>query len=198
MTQKDVLDFWFGDQPDDAAVANQQQSTWWSKNPDIDKMIALKFSQSLEEAGAGDLSDWEDSAQGLLALIILVDQFSRNIYRGDPRCFSRDHLARRWCRMLIDSDMDQDLRPIERVFAYLPLEHSEDMGDQDKCLALFTVLFEQLPDNHRKTFKSYVDFAHAHRNIIVRFGRYPHRNSILGRQSTAQEREFLEQPGSFF
>ena len=194
----DILRFWFGEQEDDADVAKTQQSLWWSKNPDVDREISETYRATLEEACRGDLADWENSARGMLALIILVDQFSRNIFRDDARSFSSDHLAREWCRQLLARRLDMELRPIERVFAYLPLEHSEDMADQERCVALYTTLDAQAPHRHQEVFAGFLHFARAHRNIIRRFGRYPHRNKILSRESTAAEETFLTQPGSPF
>ncbi len=194
----DILGFWFGGQEDDADVAKTQQSLWWSKNPAVDREISDTYKATLEDACRGDLADWGNTARGMLALIILVDQFSRNIYRDDARSFSNDHLARDWCRQLLARRLDMELRYIERVFAYLPLEHSEDMADQDQCVALYTALGEQVPDRQQEVFAGFLEFAHAHRKIIRQFGRYPHRNEILSRESTAAEKTFLAQPGSSF
>lgn len=194
----EILGFWFGGQEDDADVAKTQQSLWWSKNPAVDREISDTYRATLEAACRGDLADWENSARGMLALIILGDQFSRNIYRDHARAFSNDHLARGWCRQLLARRLDLELRPIERLFAYLPLEHSEDMADQHRCVALFAALGEQVPDRHQEVFAGFLDFAHAHRKIIRQFGRYPHRNEILSRESTAAEKTFLTQPGSSF
>ena len=193
-----ILGFWFGAQEDDADVAKTQQSLWWSKNPDVDREISDTYKATLEDACRGNLADWENTARGMLGLIILVDQFSRNIYRDDARSFSNDYQALDWCRQLLARRLDMELRPIERVFAYLPLEHSEDLADQDQCVALFTALGEQVPDRHQEVFSGYLDFAHAHRKIVRQFGRYPHRNEILSRESTAAEKTFLTQPGSSF
>jgi uncharacterized protein (DUF924 family) len=194
----EILRFWFGEQEDDADVAKAQKSIWWSKNPDVDREISNNYQGMLEDASKGNLTEWENSGRGMLALIVLVDQFSRNIYRDDARSFENDHLARDWCRQMLARRLDMELRPIERVFAYLPLEHSEDMADQDQCVALFVTLREQAPDRHKDLFEGFLGFANAHRDIIVRFGRYPHRNKILSRESTDDEKIFLTQPGSSF
>ena len=198
VSANDILRFWFGEQEDDADVAKERKSMWWSKNPDIDKVISENYQATLEAACRGDLADWETSARGLLALIILADQFSRNIYRGDARSFSQDHLARGWCNQMLAKKLDGELRPVERVFAYLPLEHSEDIADQDRCVALFSILREHASDRHKELFEGFLDFTHAHRKIIRQFGRYPHRNEVLSRESTAAEEAFLSQPGSSF
>ncbi|MCZ6560729.1 MAG: DUF924 domain-containing protein [Gammaproteobacteria bacterium] len=194
----EILRFWFGEQEDDADIAKAQKSIWWSKNQDVDREISESYRAKLEEACNGDLADWENSGRGMLALIILVDQFSRNIYRDDARSFANDHLARDWCRQMLARRLDMELRPIERVFAYFPLEHSEDMADQDQCVALFATLREQASDRHKDLLNGFLGFANAHRDIIVRFGRYPHRNKILARESTDDEKIFLTQPESSF
>ena len=198
VTANNILRFWFGEQEDDADVAQAQRSLWWSKNPEIDKEISETYQATLVAACRGDLVDWETSARGLLALIILSDQFSRIVYRGDARSFAQDHHAQDWCNQMLTSGLDQGLRPIERVFAYLPLEHSEDIVDQDRCVAFFSALCEQVPDHHQEVFEGFLDFAHAHRKIVRKFGRYPHRNEVLSRESTAAEQAFLTQPGSSF
>ncbi len=198
VTANDVLRFWFGELDDDTDVGKEQASIWWSKNPDLDRTISENYRATLEAACRGNLKDWATSARGLLALIILTDQFSRNIYRGDARAFAQDHMALAWCRDMLSTKLDQELRPVERVFAYLPLEHSEDVADQDRCVELFTALYENAPDRHKDLFESFLEFAHAHRKIITRFGRYPHRNEVLSRESTEAEKTFLTQPGSSF
>jgi len=195
---EEIRRFWFGEEKDDARCAQAQQSLWWSKKPATDRRIAAKFGDDMAAACRGERVGWEGSAQGLLALIILVDQFRRNVFRSESRAFSRDSLARGWCRQLIADGTDRELRPIERVFAYLPLEHSEDIDDQQQSVELFDALCRQAPRHQQSVFESFLDYAKAHRDIIVRFGRFPHRNQVLERESTHEEAAFLEQPGSSF
>lgn len=198
VTVNEILRFWFGEQEDDADVAKEQRSMWWSINPELDKEIVETYQATLEAACNGELADWETSSRGLLALIILSDQFSRNVYRGDARSFAQDRHAYDWCDQMLTRGLDQELRPIERVFAYLPLEHSEDIADQNRCVALFSALCEQVPAHHQEVFEYFLEFALAHRKIIRQFGRYPHRNEVLSRVSTAVEKAFLTQPESSF
>src|SRR5690606_119569 len=138
---------------------------------------------------------WLAPPRGRLALVILIDQFSRNLFRGDARAFAHDALARRWVSEGLDAGADRALRAIERVFFYLPLEHSESLADQQRSVALFERLCADVPPALQGTFAGYLDYAVRHRDVIVRFGRFPHRNASLGRATTPEEAEFLRQPG---
>jgi len=197
-TPAPILEFWFGSDPDDAATAKAQGKLWWSKNPAVDAEIRARFGATVQAAAFGRCDDWTATPRGRLALIILFDQFPRNMHRNSPRAFAYDGMARKLALDGIAAKADQSLRPIERVFCYLPLEHSEDITHQDRCVALYEALAAGVPPELRETFTGYVDFAERHRAIIRRFGRFPHRNAALGRASTAEEIEFLKQPGSSF
>lgn len=193
-----VVDYWFGHNPNDAATAKEQSSLWWSKNPAIDAEIRHRFKSLVVTTETGSLDGWKSSIDGVLALILLTDQFPRNIYRDTPEAFRLDPLARKFCKDGLVSRADQDLRPIERVFFYLPLEHSEDPDDQHRCVTLFRELAAEVSAELKPAFDGFVDFALRHKVIIDRFGRFPHRNRILGRRSTLDELEFLQQPDSSF
>lgn len=194
-----ILDFWFGDSADDdATIANRQSRLWWDKNPATDETIRERFEAQVQAAADGQLDAWKGSPEGWLALIVLTDQFPRNIHRGTPESFSFDPIARTLCLDGIEAGADQQLRPIQRVFFYLPLEHSESMPDQQMCVDLMRSLARSVPEAQRAPFDYFVDFALAHRKIVERFRRFPHRNAILGRDSTDEEIEFLKQPGSSF
>jgi uncharacterized protein (DUF924 family) len=194
---RDVLQFWFGDGDDAQSIARNAQR-WWQADAAFDAEIAQHFSRLRERAIGGELDDWASSPQGRLALIVLVDQFSRNLLRRDPRAFEHDPLARRWCKDGLDAGADVPLRPIQRVFFYLPLEHSESIADQDRAVRLFTHLRDEVPVALREPFANFLNYAQRHRDVIARFGRFPHRNAVLGRSSTAEEIAFLQQPGSSF
>lgn len=198
MTIEEILDFWFGSNPDDAAVAKEKSALWWSKNPRMDDEIRQRFENFVRKVAAGELSDWQSKPAGRLALILLTDQVPRNIYRDSPRAFAYDAKALAWCLDGLDQGFDLKLRPIERVFFYLPLEHAESVEHQDKSVTLFTELVSIADERHKAAFKEYLDFAIRHRDIIARFGRFPHRNQVIGRQSTPEELTFLSQPGSSF
>ncbi len=193
-----ILSFWFGDSDDDAEVARQQSSLWWQKSEETDRLIWAKFEHRVAQAQNGELEGWLAEPQGRLACIILLDQFCRNIYRGKPEAFASDSLALAWCYEGLEQGMDRALRPIERVFFYLPLEHSENPEDQRRCIACFEALLTEAEERDRPVFADFLDFARRHQQVIERFGRYPHRNEILGRESTAEELAYLAQPGSGF
>ena len=204
-TIDNVLEFWFG--PDASStpatgIADKQSSLWWSKNPSIDQEITHRFATTTGAAVKGELDHWAASPRGLLALIILTDQFPRNMYRDTPEAFSCDPVALSFARQCVASAAAQQLRPIERVFAYLPFEHSEEFTDQQESVALYQALLESLADSatpeELELFNNSCDFARRHQEIIERFGRFPHRNRILGRHSTDEEVAFLKQPGSSF
>ncbi len=176
-TAADVLRFWFEEHPKD----------WFVKNPDFDAEIRARFSTLHGAAAAGQLAHWADEARSCLALVVVLDQFPRNIYRGHARAFASDELARSVARVILERGWDKQMTQSEQLFAYLPFEHSESLEDQNlSCELMKDFDAEQLR------------YAIRHREIIERFGRFPHRNDILGRKSTPAEIEFLKQPGSGF
>jgi uncharacterized protein (DUF924 family) len=198
MTIETVLQFWFGTGPEDAAVAKEKSALWWSKSLECDQEIRRRFESLAAQAAAGELSDWQSTPSGRLALILLTDQFPRNIHRDTPRAFAQDSKALAWCLDGIKSDFDLKLRPIERVFFYLPLEHAESLKHQEQSVKLFRELAESVTGNAKTLFEGYLDYAVRHRDTIARFRRFPHRNKILGRGSTAEELAFLAEPDSSF
>ncbi|UCD68928.1 MAG: DUF924 domain-containing protein [Betaproteobacteria bacterium] len=193
-----ILQFWFGMATDDLAVAEQRAEIWWKKRPPVDAEIRERFASVVDGAASGQHDAWLADPRGRLSMIILTDQFSRNMYRDTPRAFAFDPLALSWTKEGIASGADQALRPIERIFFYMPLEHSESIEDQERAVALITDLAAHVSSEKRKLFEGFVGFAKRHRDIVQRFGRFPHRNTILGRSSTPEELEFLKQPGSSF
>lgn len=198
MTPEDVLGFWFGTAENDTATAQAQRRVWWSKDAVVDADIRERFGSLVSAAAAGRHDDWAATPRGRLALLVLLDQFPRNIYRDTAQAFAQDAEALRLALDGLAASDDRQLRPIERVFCYLPLEHSESIAMQDRSVALFHALAAEVAKADRGTFAGYVDYALRHRDIIARFGRFPHRNRILGRESTPEEIEFLKQPGSGF
>ncbi len=197
-TQQTIRAFWFGGAADDHAVAQQQAHLWWAKDATTDAAIRQRFEGCVRRAPDGELDAWAATPQGRLALILLTDQFPRNIYRDTPASFSFDALARTWCVDGLRDGADRMLRPIERVFFYMPLEHSEALDDQERAVALFEQLAGVVDGGQRASFDGFLDFALRHRDVIRRFGRFPHRNRILGRQSSGEELAFLQQKGSSF
>ncbi len=193
-----VLAFWFGEASDDVQVAEEKSALWWSKSPEADQLIWAKFSHRVEQASAGSLLHWLEHPEGRLAAIILIDQFRRNIFRDKAQAFEADKLALRWCEEGLELGVHRSLRPIERVFFYLPLEHAEDLACQQLSVALFEELLSGAASYEKLLFQGYLDFARRHYDIIARFGRFPHRNELLGRASSAEESDFLKEPGSSF
>lgn len=193
-----IIDFWFGEAGTDGVVAKRQTSLWFKKQASTDTLIKERFEQTLHSAAAGELNDWSDIATGRLALIIVLDQLPRNIYRGGPQAFAYDHLARALCQAGLERHDDAALQAVRRVFFYLPLEHAEDRALQAHSVALFRALAADVEEEEKKLFDGFLDYAQRHAVVVDQFGRFPHRNAILGRESTAQELEFLTQPGSSF
>jgi uncharacterized protein (DUF924 family) len=181
-----VLQFWFGE----GADYGKAHKRWFEKDPAFDAEVTRRFSGVLEKQTRS--RDWLAEPRACLARILVLDQFPRHIYRGTARAFSSDELAREAANRLLAQGWDRDLLPVERMFAYLPFQHSESLADQERSCELYEALksFPEVADSHR--------YALAHRGIIRRFGRFPHRNAALGRASTPEEIEFLKLPGSSF
>lgn len=200
-TQKSIQEFWFGDRADhadEAVIAARQAKLWWSKDEALDALIRQRFAKLSESALAGNLDDWALTSDGCMSLILLCDQFPRNMYRDTPAAFASDAKALALSKAGIASDLDKNLRAIQRVFFYLPFEHSESLAEQDYAVTLFEQLASEASAAHQTMFDGFLNFALRHREVIRRFQRFPHRNKILGRVSTAEELEFLSQPGSSF
>lgn len=174
-----VLRFWFEE---------VESGMWWVSNPDFDALIRRRFASLLEQAASGELDEWRSTPRGRLAEILVLDQFSRNIHRDAPLAFARDPVALVLSQEAIGAGVEGSLSPIERAFLYMPFMHSESRIIHERAEALFRA--NGLRESH--------EFELKHKAIIDRFGRYPHRNRILGRASTAEETEFLKQPGSSF
>lgn len=185
----DVLDFWFG-APDDPEFGKTRE-LWFTKSDVTDRLIRQQFGETVEAALSSRPADWTATSRGKLALILVLDQFTRNIHRDTPRAFAGDPQALRLAAALVDRGDDRTLAPVERWFAYMPFEHSEFLIDQHESVRLF----EQLA---REGLDEPLAWAIKHFEVIKRFGRFPHRNEILGRESTAEEIEFLQQQCSRF
>lgn len=192
-----ILDFWFGgllDKPDSEAVMQR----WFSVDESQDADIRQRFGSLLETAEAGGLTEWENTPESQLALIVLLDQFSRNLYRGSAKAFANDARAVQLAEASVTQGWDQKLHPLQRLFIYLPFEHSEDLKHQDMAVTHFEQLSAEAPVEQRKLYDMLLDYAQRHRDVIVRFGRFPHRNQRLNRQNTPEEAQFLQEPGSSF
>lgn len=186
---RQVLQFWFGEPP-----TATPRAEWFRKDPAFDEAIRARFGALVERALAGGLRDWEATPQGALARIVLLDQFTRNSFRDTPRAFAGDAQALAAAQALVARGDDRRLAPLERWFVYLPFEHAEDLAAQHESLRLFGMLADEFPAVGADALL----WARKHYDVILRFGRYPHRNDVLGRASTAEEVAFLREPGSSF
>jgi uncharacterized protein (DUF924 family) len=195
---EDVLDFWFGGLREGEPVPPERFALWFGGAGTTDRQIRERFAADVERAGAGGYDGWRAFPRGTLALLILLDQFPRNIHRGYPRAYAFDGKARELCLAGLDEGEDRALNTVQRAFFYLPLEHAEDIALQQRSVAAFAELLRQAPAPLRETCRNFLDYAERHRAIIERFGRFPHRNSALSRPSTAEEETFLREPGSSF
>jgi uncharacterized protein (DUF924 family) len=185
-----VLDFWFA--PQGNAEHGTFRRAWFEKQPEFDGTCRTHFAGLLQDAATGKLDRWTETAEGALALVVLLDQLSRNIHRGTPGAFATDPQALALARRMVARGFDRVLDPVMRIFVYLPFEHAEDPVLQDESVRLM----ESLPEASWRA--EVVRFAHAHRDVIARYGRFPHRNAILGRTSTPAETEYLALPGAGF
>lgn len=186
----DVLAFWFG-------AGDAVDPRWFNGGEAFDREIGRRFGDTIAAALAGALDGWAATRDGALALIVVLDQFTRNVHRGTPGAFAGDARALALAQRLVERGDDRDLPPLRRWFAYMPLEHAEDLAVQDRCVALFEALLADAGAHH-EALAGALDYARRHRDVVARFGRFPHRNEILARASTPAELEFLRQPGSRF
>ena len=188
MKADEVLDFWFGREGEPGYGGFREE--WFRKDPGFDEEVRRRFEGLHEAAAAGDLDGWRDDARSCLALVILLDQFPRNMFRGDSRSYATDRKAQETAGYAVDHALDRELPEFQRMFLYMPFMHSEDLAHQRRSVELFRRLGEDEADAD--------SYAVRHMEIVERFGRFPHRNEVLGRATTPEEAEFLQQPGSSF
>ncbi|MEM9469674.1 MAG: DUF924 family protein [Pseudomonadota bacterium] len=179
--QQDILNFWFEE---------TEPAQWFQTNPDFDQAIIDRFEALYERAALGEFDQWQESAGGVLALCILLDQMPRNMFRNTPQAFATDSKALEFVKVAIPKGLDRSLPVLKRRFLYLPYEHSEDLEDQKSCVALF----ETIKDEDKLGY----DYAIRHYEVIEQFGRFPHRNIILGRENTKEEEIYLSRPDAGF
>lgn len=195
---EEILSFWFGELDELGRAAQACQDRWWSKDPALDAQIRQRFEPTHAAITRGELESWLDTPRTRLAYIVVLDQFSRNMFRDTAAAFASDPVALRAALTGIDAGMHRQLKLDERGIFYMPLMHSESLADQERCVALFLELASEVTGSARASMLSRVGFAERHRDIVKKFGRFPHRNAVLGRKSTSDELEFLEGPGSSF
>jgi uncharacterized protein (DUF924 family) len=184
-----VLAFWFHP---------THREEWFAAHPAFDATIHARFAETLQMAAQGKLVHWAETPQGWLALLLVLDQFSRNLHRDDAQAWAQDLHAQQLALSGIEEGFDLQLPPIQRVFAYMPLEHAEDIGLQQRCVAMFEGLCESLSFEERNHYVGFLDYARRHHAVIARFGRFPHRNALLGRANTPEEEAYLAEPGAGF
>ncbi len=201
MTTPDPLQvhkFWFADSLDGAEELSVQKSNWFKGPPSFDNKIRARFGTLPTSAVHGELEHWHHDRISTLCLILVLDQFPRNLYRGLARAFEFDALGLKTALSALDRGFHCELHPVEAVFMYLPLEHAENPKLQDRSVALFESLNDRAPAGTEDYFRSAAESAQLHRDIILRFGRFPHRNLALGRRSTVEEQHFLDSGGETF
>lgn len=193
-----LLEWWFGNSESPNEVAADKGKLWFGKRDSQDLEAQTRFGDWVEQALAGGLTDWAQRPEGWLALVLLLDQLPRMIFRDTPKSFSGDLRAQALVAQGIAADFDRQLRPIQRVFIYLVFEHCENLAVQNEAVSRYIDLIAQQPEADRSLFTDYLNYAEKHQQVIARFGRFPHRNAVLGRESTTEELAFLSGPGSRF
>lgn len=198
MRPSDVLDFWFATTRSDLTALQARYRVWFGVSDAFDRDVTERFGSFIRLAADGAYRDWRNTAQGSLALILVFDQFPRNVFRGRPDAFEFDHHALDLSQSLVATGKDKELGIIERIFAYMPMQHAENLNVQRESVAVYESLCDDAGKDHREWVDSCLRYAREHRDIIEEFGRFPHRNSILGRPSTEHEIRFLADGGATF
>jgi uncharacterized protein (DUF924 family) len=193
-----VLEFWFGKDITSADELAARSQLWFVGGDSFDESVRERFEDLPQRALAGGLAGWRGHARTSLALVLVLDQFPRNLHRGEALAFAFDSLAYEVAVGAIEQGFDAELAPLEATFLYLPFEHAEDRGAQERCVSLFRALVARAPAELRSQFESYLSYALRHQEVIDRFGRFPHRNTTLGRESTPEEQVYLESGGDTF
>lgn len=193
-----VLEFWFSAEELDTPQIDSRMERWFSADPEFDRQMREDFGDLVEDALRGTLDLWAASTQGRLALILLLDQFCRNVHRGTAKAFAGDRSALKLCIEGSMNNVYRPLSPIERVFFFMPLQHAESAGIQDKSVRIYHALAEGATGTLRETFATVAQFAELHRDIVEQFGRFPHRNRSLGRSNTPEEDAYLAADGQSF
>jgi uncharacterized protein (DUF924 family) len=191
---KEILKYWFGELNENGMPKEQKYDLWFGKSEETDKYLTDEYKDLLESAKRGELDDWKNEPDSLVALIVLLDQFSRNIYRDTSGMFAADSQALELAKL----SLDFEIPTIYKVFTYMPFMHSEDLEEQNRCVELFEDLVDKTDGEAKESVKNNLDYAIQHRDIVEKYGRFPHRNEILGRESTSEELEYLAKPGAGF
>jgi uncharacterized protein (DUF924 family) len=193
-----VLEFWFSDGAMDQPTIDSRMDRWFTANPAFDELIRQEFGPLVAEASRGALNSWAEQPEGRLALILLLDQFRRNIHRGTPKAFSRDAQAVKLCVEGAATGAYKGLTPLQQAFYFMPLQHAESLRIQQRSLKIYEGLLASVSETLKATFATFAQFAELHHDIIAAHGRFPHRNRILGRPDTPDEAAYLESAGTSF
>ena len=193
-----ILDFWFGDSLRSPAAVAARVKLWFTANAEFDREIRDRFASLPERALSGEFDAWSHRPESALALVLVLDQFPRNLFRGSARAFTFDAKALETATLSVDAGFGEELAPLQASFLYLPFEHSEEPTDQERSVELFEQLVRRAPPELANTFEQSADYARRHRDVVRRFGRFPHRNGVLDRQSTPEEVAYLESGGETF
>ncbi|MFT7133998.1 MAG: hypothetical protein ACI81O_002717 [Cyclobacteriaceae bacterium] len=197
MSPEAVLEFWIGDAALNSDAAKAQSRRWYQSSTADDEAMRSQFGATLQQAEKDALRDWVTTPRGRLALVILLDQMSRNLYRGTAQAFANDARALDIATKMVDAGEHQCLAPIEQVFLFHPFEHAESLSAQQQSVQLFTALLEQAPADWHQQLQSFLNFAIVHHDIMVTHGRFPHRNKVLGRKNTSEEDDYLIRGSKF-
>ncbi len=195
---EELLELWFGNELDDPAALEERVALWFSTDAGFDETLRERFGGLPDRARDGDLTTWRDHPRSALALVMCLDQLPRNLFRGTPGAFAYDSSALEAMRWALDRKFDRELHPVQTLFFYMPLEHAEDLGLQEESVERFSSLAKRVPAPLYEHFASNISFAERHREVIRRFGRFPHRNDVLGRTSSPEELEYLVEGGERF
>lgn len=187
----EIIDFWIGPAAEHPEAAEARSKLWYQSTPEADENLRQRFGEDLMRAERGELDSWRSTVEGALALVILLDQFSRNLYRGTAKAFANDTKALEIAESVIAAGQDRHMSWIGRAFCYHPFEHSELTDRQERSVALFETLVNEAPPAWREQMAGFHRYAVEHRDVVRRFGRFPHRNAVLGRQSTPPEEAYL-------
>ncbi|BBM85785.1 DUF924 family protein [Candidatus Uabimicrobium amorphum] len=196
MSYREILDYWFGDLKNDDYFPARKAKIWYRKDEKVDMYIRENFTEVWKDACDKKLGSWYDDPQGVVAVIIILDQFSRHLFRDDVQAYAQDEYCVDLCLQVLDCA--PHLFTLEKAFLYMPLQHSEVFELQEMSVELYKKLADNANEKIREQMYGFYDYACAHRDVIKRFGRFPHRNSILQRESTEEERQFLQRRGSLF
>lgn len=197
-SHQEVLTFWFGDSYNDGFCSEDKNKIWFMGGEELDNTIKSRFIPLLQQTEGKPLQECSPSPEETLANIILLDQFSRNVYRGTAEAFSNDDKALALAEGLVKSPAWESLETIHKVFVLIPYEHSESLSVQNEGVRLMQVLLQQVPESQKAKVEGFLNYSIEHRDIIERFGRFPHRNGLLGRKMTREEEEYLEETGKYF